>query len=300
MIAPNAVEALSMTFDSKMHRLENEIMLDVVRRIKINGEITRSADWQIYRLKELGTAQSTIDRLISNAFGFEQLEMLYQDIIESGYAWDESIYDETGIEQMQFKDNTPLQDYIRVIAEQTQNSMQNLSNSLGFATRDSNGNVTFNSVARFYQNTLDNAINGIANGVFSYNQALKKAVNEMTNSGLRSVDYESGVSSRIDVATRRAVMTGYNQIVGKMNDMTAKELNTDMFEVSWHMGARPSHQEWQGRWFNRQGLEQICGLGTVTGLLGINCYHSYAPVIEGISKPTYTEEELQKTSRRRE
>ena len=119
----------------------------------------------------------------------------------------------------------------------------------------------------------------------------------MTNSGLRTVDYETGWSNRTDVAARRAVMTGLTQVTAKVNENNAEKLGTDMFEVSWHSGARPSHQVWQGRWYKSSELESVCGLGSVTGLCGANCYHSYYPVIPGISVPTYTEEELDEMNR---
>lgn len=119
----------------------------------------------------------------------------------------------------------------------------------------------------------------------------------MTNSGLRTVDYESGWSNRVDVAARRAVMTGLSQVTAKINESNAEKLETDMFEVTWHSGARPSHQVWQGRWYKRSELESVCGLGSVTGLCGANCYHSYYPVVPGISVPTYTEEELTEMNR---
>lgn len=119
----------------------------------------------------------------------------------------------------------------------------------------------------------------------------------MTNSGLRTVDYETGWSNRTDVAARRAVMTGLTQVTAKINENNAEKLGTDMFEVSWHSGARPSHQVWQGRWYKSSELESVCGLGSVTGLCGANCYHSYYPVIPGISVPTYTEEELDEMNR---
>lgn len=119
----------------------------------------------------------------------------------------------------------------------------------------------------------------------------------MTNSGLRTVDYETGWSNRVDVAARRAVMTGLTQVTAKINENNAEKLGTDMFEVSWHSGARPSHQVWQGRWYKSSELESVCGLGSVTGLCGANCYHSYYPVIPGISVPTYTEEELDEMNR---
>ena len=92
-------------------------------------------------------------------------------------------------------------------------------------------------------------------------------------------------------------MTGLTQVTAKVNENNAEKLGTDMFEVSWHSGARPSHQVWQGRWYKSSELESVCGLGSVTGLCGANCYHSYYPVVPGISVPTYTEEELDEMNR---
>ena len=174
--------------------------------------------------------------------------------------------------------------------------MKNISQSLGFAVKSGDKRV-FKPIAKYYQTTLDNAINGIATGVFDYNTVLKQTVSEMTNSGLRTVDYETGWSNRTDVAARRAVMTGLTQVTAKINENNAEKLGTDMFEVSWHSGARPSHQVWQGRWYKSSELESVCGLGSVTGLCGANCYHSYYPVVPGISVPTYTEEELTEMNR---
>ena len=176
--------------------------------------------------------------------------------------------------------------------------MRNLSGSLGFAVRNADGTVHFTEIGKFYQDTVDNAINGIANGVFDYNTAIKKAVSALTNSGLRTVDYASGWSNRVDVAARRSVMTGIAQLTGKINEQNAEELDTDMFEVTWHGGARPSHQVWQGRWYTKKQLVSVCGLGSVTGLCGANCYHDYYPVIPGISEPTYTEEQLREMNRK--
>lgn len=176
--------------------------------------------------------------------------------------------------------------------------MRNLSGSLGFAVRNADGTVHFTEIGKFYQDTVDNAINGIANGVFDYNTAIKKAVSALTNSGLRTVDYASGWSNRVDVAARRSVMTGIAQLTGKINEQNAEELGTDTFEVTWHGGARPSHQVWQGRWYTKKQLVSVCGLGSVTGLCGANCYHDYYPVIPGISEPTYTEEQLREMNRK--
>ena len=115
----------------------------------------------------------------------------------------------------------------------------------------------------------------------------------MTNSGLRWIDYDSGVHSRVDVAARRAVMTGFRQVQGKINEQVAADLGTNTYEVSYHVGARPSHQPWQGRVWTMEQLQSVCGLGTVMGLHGANCYHDYSPFIPGVSTRTYTDDQLQ-------
>lgn len=77
----------------------------------------------------------------------------------------------------------------------------------------------------------------------------------MTDSGLRTVDYASGWSNRVDVAVRRALMTGFNQVVAKVNEDNAEQLGTEYFEVSYHRGARPTHQVWQGRVYSKRSLK---------------------------------------------
>ena len=87
-------------------------------------------------------------------------------------------------------------------------------------------------------------------------------------------------------------MSGFNQVQAKINEQVAKDLKTDYFEISWHGGARPDHQVWQGRVYNRKQLEAVCGLGSVTGLCGGNCYHQYNAFIPGVSVRTYTDGQL--------
>ena len=136
----------------------------------------------------------------------------------------------------------------------------------------------------------------ISTGVFSYDQALNKAVSEMASSGMRWVDYNNPGKkpwhNRIDVAARRAVMTGLVQVEGHIAEENAEKLHTDYFEVSAHATARPTHMVWQGRVYTKQQLIDICGLGTGPGLLGWNCYHHYDAFIPGISVRKYTDEEL--------
>ncbi|MBR3667377.1 MAG: phage minor capsid protein [Ruminococcus sp.] len=287
-----------MALDEPMYGLEHRIMTDIVRRIRENGEITAAADWQITRLIQLGMAMEEITAAINEALGAAEgiTDNLFSNIIEAGYARDNNLYKAIGKVQIPFNENAPLQQMISAVTAQTNETMHNITQSLGFAQRGADGRISFTPIADYYQKTLDNAMLDISSGAFDYNTVLNRTVKEMTNSGLRTVDYATGWSNRVPVAARRAVMTGMNQLTAKKNEQDAEELHTNWFEISWHSGARPSHW-WGGRQYTKEQLTTICNLGDVTGLCGANCYHNYHPFIPGISIPVYTEEELEELNR---
>ena len=295
MFTPTEIEALPSAMEQLYRSLQLNIMSDLTERLKANGEeITSAADWQINRLYELGVSKDEIDSLIQSTLNAsdDEIDRIYNEVVQSGYARNEELYTGKGKEYIPYAENKQLQQLVKAVKNQTKSEYRNITGSLGFAVRNSDNTVSFTPLAKFYQDTLDNGLMQIASGAVDYNTVLKKAVKAMTDSGLRTVDYASGWSNRVDVAARRALMTGFNQVVAKVNEDNAEQLGTEYFEVSYHRGARPTHQVWQGRVYSKKELETVCGLGTVTGLCGANCYHSYSPFIKGIDTPTYSDEEL--------
>lgn len=295
MFTPTEIEALPSAMEQLYRSLQLNIMSDLTERLKANGEeITSAADWQINRLYELGVSKDEIDSLIQSTLDVsdDEIDRIYDEVVKSGYARNEELYTSKGKECIPYAENKQLQQLVKAVKNQTKSEYRNITGSLGFAVRNADNTLSFTPLADFYQRTLDNGLMQIASGAVDYNTVLKKAVKAMTDSGLRTVDYASGWSNRVDVAARRALMTGFNQVVAKVNEDNAEQLGTEYFEVSYHRGARPTHQVWQGRVYSKKELETVCGLGTVTGLCGANCYHSYSPFIKGIDTPTYSEEEL--------
>lgn len=293
MMTQGDIEKLTITMEKAAAKLEQDIMLDIVRRIKANAGMTSTAEYQINRLRQLGLSDAYIQEQIQTYLKIsdEEMDRILNDVVKNQYEKFGAIYEDVGLAQKPFGDHVAIQTVISAALTQTGDTFKNISQSLGFAVQK-NGKTEVLPVAEYYQQTLDNAILGIATGAFDYNSALKRAVKEMTRSGLRTVDYASGRSYRIESATRTALMTGFSQITRYMNEQTAAELGTDDYEVSYHIGARPTHQWWQGRVYSYQELIYTCGLGTVTGLCGINCYHWYEPFIKGVSVRNYTDEQL--------
>ncbi len=287
------LEQIPLGLQRTMSELEIRIMTDIVRRIENNGFSGASADWQINRLKQLGMAQKEIERYIQDALKDSDVKIdeIFSDKVYEEYYGHGRAYQNNRVEQIPYEENEQLQQLVEGLRRQTEEEFRNMTGSLGFAIRDPSGKIQYSPLRQFYESTLDSAMMDIHSGAFDYQTVLNRVISQMTNSGLRWIDYDSGWHNRVDVAARRAVMTGFRQIQGKINEQVANELNTDMYEVSYHVGARPEHQEWQGRVYSMDELVSICGLGDVTGLHGANCYHDYKAFPPG-SVRTYTDEQL--------
>ena len=291
---------LASKIASRYQDLEERIMQDIVRRIMKAGEITSTADWQINRLRILGYSSEDIEKEIKKALNASYPEMfeLYDKVINWEYIRNKDIYEQINAEYIPFEENGQLKQITEAIIDQSFDDLENVTNSLGFYLDYGNGKKVLTPLSQVYTKYLDAACYDIVTGAFDYNSVLRRVVTQLTNSGLRQIDYSSGRANRVDVAARRAIMTAVSQITGKISEYNAQKLGTEYFEVEWHAGARPTHAVWQGRVWSKEQLYSVCGLGTVTGLLGVNCYHTYHLFFPGLSERNWTDDWLEEQNRK--
>ncbi|WP_347283055.1 phage minor capsid protein [uncultured Muribaculum sp.] len=296
---PEYQSILSAGIEKKYRMLEQEIMSDVVRRIQKAGKITDTADWQLQRYMVLGHSTEDVENIIRSAVGGDYVDTfrLYDEVIETEYVRSKAMYEQVNAHFTPYEQNYELQQLTNALIQQSNDELFNISKSLGFMVDMGNGRKVFTPLSEIYNGYLDNAITMMASGAYDYNTLIRKVVGQMTASGLRTVDYASGHSNRVDVAIRRALLTGMGQLTGRISDMNGQRLGTDQFEIDWHPGARPDHAVWQGRVWRKEQLYSVCGLGTGPGLLGWNCRHTYYPFIPGVSVRNYSDEWLEAKAR---
>jgi len=304
------LETFPAQVEKIFNALSNDVMSDVIERIRENDEITRTGDWRLYRLHQMGANMDTIAADIQTALDLadEDMKRLYSDVLKEGYARNEQMYKAMNKPFIPYEKNEQLQQLIGAVKSQTGNEFRNITGTMGFTVKNVAGTSEFVSTNEYIQKVLDEAAMHVLNGTYDYNSMIKRVVDEMTKSGVRTIEYSSGYSTRIDVAARRAIVTGLNQVTSRISEDNMEKLDTQFVETSWHSTARPSHQIWQGRVFywNKSNVnEEITidgihykafiketGYGTVEGLCGANCYHTFYPFIPGVSVRNYTDEEL--------
>lgn len=307
-MTPEELEKLPKPIERTMTALELSIMKEIVERLKETAQITPVIDWFLVRLDAIGKSRSRIKQLIRESLKDTDLKIdeIYEQAARSDYVRNKEIYNAAGRDYLPYEDNEWLQQIVNAVQRQTKEStrqFENITQTTGFNVVVG-GKKVFTPMSEYLERSLDKAMLGIVTGAKTYNQAISDVIDEMTSSGVRVVDYASGKSDRIEVAARRAVMTGIAQMTDKVNEKNAEELGTDYWEVDWHMGARNTgtgyrnHQSWQGKVYSSEEMRTICGLGEMLGFAGINCYHIRFPFIPGITKRKYEDKWLEEQNRK--
>lgn len=299
---PEVIDALPEELAELFRALEITLLEEICSRLKVADELNEVTVQDIRALRSHGIDLKAVKKAIREASGISKtkLDKLFDDVVERNQKYYTEIIDLAHITQ---PETLVAAAEVAAIGAQTLDTFRNLTASMGFLV--DNGR-TMLPPAKAYQWALDNTTMQIQSGAINYNQAIKTAIKQLADSGLKVVDYESGHRDSIDVAARRAVMTGVNQICAKYTEQAAEYLETPYFEVSAHAGARDipgkspwsSHKAWQGLVYSTRSndiypsIYDVCGLGAVDGLEGANCRHRRNVWVEGVSERTYTNEQL--------
>jgi hypothetical protein len=299
---PEILDALPEELAELYRGLEATLLTEICSRLKLRDELNEVTVQDIKALRSHGIDLKEIEKAIRQTTGISEkkLNALIDDVVERNQKYYTEVIDLARVTQPDVLVDATTIDAIK---RQTWDGFRNITASMGFLV---DAGRTMRPPAKAYQWALDAATLKVESGAISYGQAIKEAVRELASSGLRVVDYESGHRDHVDVAVRRAVMTGVSQLCSKYTEQEAEYLETPYFEVSAHAGARDkpgpspwsSHKNWQGKVYSvRDGdiypsIYKVCGLGAVDGLEGANCRHRRFPWVEGVSERTYTDDQL--------
>nr|DAQ76005.1 MAG TPA: minor capsid protein [Caudoviricetes sp.] len=297
---PELLDSIPEELAELYRSLETTLLDEICSRLNLAEQLNEVTVQDIRALRSHGISLAEIEKAIQRTSNISkrELDKLLNDVVERNQQYYREVMDLAGVTAPETLVSAA---DIAAIMAQAQREIGNLTRSMGFLV--DNGRTMLDP-ARAYQWALDNAEMKVMSGAISYNQAIRSAVKQLADSGLRMVDYESGHRDHIDVAARRAVMTGVSQLCAKYTEQSAEYLETPYFEVSAHIGARDTgvlwqnHKSWQGKVYSTRAgdiypdIYEVCGLGLVDGLEGANCRHIRHVWVEGVSERTYTDEEL--------
>ena len=289
MLTPEQKRIIPTELTELYSELTEFILQDIARRIADGAKLTDTAEYQLYRVRSLGLSTKEIAAKVAeiNGVAAEVVEDIIRTAAESSDGYDrERLGDDS--DTVPLAENEQLQKLISAQIEETCGKCENLTNTLGFADHDFMGRVYYLSMTDMYRRELDAAHMKVVTGTTDYMTAIRQAVNKLAASGVRTIDYESGTSRSVEAAVRTALMTSVSHVAHRISEQNGAEFGADGWEMSAHSGARPSHAVYQGRQYTQEEYER-----KIKPLLDEpGCRHDVYPIILGISKPVYSEEEL--------
>lgn len=290
MLTPEYLERLPDAVVELFSKVEDDILGDIARRITKMDSLTDTASYQAWRLEQTRLVRKEIISRLSGITGKTQTEIrrMMQKAGTETLRYDDMVYRAAGLSPGSINDSPELLNLLNAGYEQTFGEFQNLT-----AT-------TANTATWQFENACNRAWLQISSGAFDYRTVLRRTVDTLAKEGIKAIVYPSGHSDTLEVAVRRAVLTGVNQTAAKLQIARMDEMGWDLVEVTAHAGARPSHALWQGKIYSRSGKSKqypplsVTGYGTGAGLCGWNCRHSFYPYYEGLSIANYSKRELER------
>ena len=300
MLTPDYLYRITEGAEDIASQLHANIMQKITERMMIRigrGEdylLTATDKWRIEVLQDAGYLLEDIQKEIADKTNKQAKEIreAMEDAGVQTLQWDDKVYQAAGLSPVPLLQSPVLMRIMQRNYEATAGEWRNFTRT------------TANEAQRLFINQMDNAYNMVASGAVSYTEAARDAINNVTDTGVK-VSYPSGYKMSIEAATMMIVRTGISQAAAEVSMERMKEMDWDIILVSAHLGARTgdggqnpgNHLWWQGQFYSRTGRKKeypdfvkTTGYGTVTGLCGVNCRHSFGPG-DGVNNP-FTDKDI--------
>jgi len=317
MLPPDYLARIMEGAEEVASRLHTDILNDVIKRIMIRLDrgdsyvLTATDKWQLETLLESGYLREDIEREIAKRTGLQKkvVRKSFEDAGVRSLKYDDAVYRNAGISTTPLAQSPMLVRTLQIMYERTMGEWENITRT------------TANEAQKLFIQVCDNAYTQVMSGAKTRSQAVKEAVEKVSKDGV-VITYPTGHTDTIEVATARAVRTGITQGAAQITLERMQEMGVDLVLTSSHLGARPTHEPWQGKVFHVDfsvlsgrlrsadtktqagatheypDLVEATRYGYVDGLCGANCRHSMMPYIEGITKNPFEQFDTEENKKR--
>ena len=268
--------------------VEDRIISDIVHRIIKTGDITETAKWQIRQAQQMGLLYDDIIKDITKYTNKtdREIKKMFENAGVETVNNDNRLHIQAGKSPLDIRQSESMLQILNGVYENSLTDLKNLTGTTAITSQTA------------YIGACNSAFMMVSSGAFSYQQALRTVIQEISQKGA-TVSYPSGHVDRLDVAVRRSLLTGIGLASRQISEENSRLCDCDLMEISAHSGARPSHSAWQGQIVSLSGRKGYLsksdiGYGTGAGFGGWNCRHDWYPFYEGISKRNYTQSNLDK------
>lgn len=312
MLTEDQINILPERIQQRLQQLQTEYLESIGSVIGKIGELRPTDVHRLQQMYNYGADVQRITQKLAEASGknISDIYEMFTIVAKENYDYAKPFYKARGRAFIPYADNEELQRYVRSLAEQTAGEYENLTQHTAFAifTKDKksiaplfapNSSKAATSLSDTYTRVVDYAVTKVQLGTVSYTEAMNEVMRAMVHSGIKTVDYATGYSRRLDTAVRQNVLWGIKQCNQNTADQIGADIGADGYEISYHSNPRPSHAEMGGRQYAIGKARTVNGVNypsfdDVEPLLEeYGCLHFKFSILLGVSSPAYSREQLE-------
>lgn len=295
MLRADEIEALRDAATDLLRPVIEYLLRDIAARIAKAGQLTATAQYETWKLQQLGVSQRDLRNYLKKALKVSnaKLRQLLTQSAEAGYNYDLSAL--PTVRAIPFDENEAVQQIVRAAIAQTQGTLENLTQTLGMV--DPYGHV--NPLRDTYRKCMDYAFEQVSSGAVDYNTAIREATRNLAAKGVEFIDYESGVTTSLEAAVRRNIMGALGLMQEQISQYNHDQYGATGWEIDAHSNSAPDHEPIQGKQYTDAEYEALNN-SLVRRIGTLNCGHSAHPIVYGASVPQYTPEELEEMRQKNE
>lgn len=310
-------ELLANKFSKRFEEYNTRVLKELAGTIKQFKELTPSQARKL--AQELKYSKNYIDLLneLSKLTGQskKELKQLLDEVARQDIEFADVYFKARNMETPIYENSKTYQNIVKSVADTTGEDFVNLAKSTGFTFLDNKGHIKFLDMKETYYKLIDECVYAVNTGIESYDSVINKTINQLADSGVKRIVYANDgkrqYTQRIDTAVRRNVMDSMRETTIKINEELGKRFRYDGWEITVHSEPAPDHMYVQGHQFRKEEFDKFNNDEDCVDVNGIeypatsketgrdrrsigqyNCYHTAFPIIVGVSKPLFSDEEL--------
>lgn len=310
MLNDQVIEQLTEEIVRRIERVNTFTLKKIGEVLAEIGDMPPARAYELAMILKYGGDYDKIVKELAKMTNLNEKEILdiFEKVAKKNLAFAQQFYEYRGMKYIPYEKNIALQEQVRAIAKITQDTYRNMSNSLGFV-RTKNGKKVFTPLAQAYQEAIDDGVTALIQGKDSFNSVLNKTVRELSGSGIKTIEWDTGYHRRLDSSVRMNLRGALRDFSMTLQQQFGEEFGADGVEISVHENPAPDHAEVQGHQFSNEEFDKFQNNQDSHDYNGrlytaeyhghdrrsigqLNCYHYIFNIVLGISKPQYTEKKL--------
>lgn len=317
MLSQEVIETLSEILVKRAEEVNTYTLKTIAKQLKKIKDFKDLRPTEINKLVNLlkyGGDYNKIEKQLAKMSKLNQkdIDKIFKNTAKKNQYFAKKFYDYRNIKFVPFEQNTALKQQVEAIADVTKNTYKNIGNTRAIGLSKKVGKkLVFMGLQEAYTDAIDRGIIALQQGQTTLDEEMRKIVKEYSDSGLKYVEFESGYHRRLDSQVSMNLRDGLAQVMQQVNLTFGEEFDADGVEIDVHYNPAPDHAEVQGRQFTNEEFYKFQNDMDAVDVQGkkfpkehnghdrrsigqYNCMHNPYPIIVGVEKPVYTEEQLQK------